>query len=122
MGEIQNEIKPGWKKSELWLSVLWIVYSAFEILPGEYDWYVKVPALSFAILLIAYWVWKRNSIYTANMNDKEASNLLNMVFEILQAASHGKWSEIIDIISGQEVVEDKEKEVEDKKEEVEEEG
>jgi hypothetical protein len=95
-------IKPGWQKSELWLSVLWVIYSAIEVLPGTYEWYVKVPAICFALGLIAFWVWKRDKIYSSQLDIDSAKGIVFKIGKIIDAIKKGDFSEALDIISDDE--------------------
>jgi len=69
-----QKIKSGFLKSEFWLSLLWIGYTLVQILPktNEYEWYVTVPMMATSVLMVAFWIWKRNEIYTSDFSFNSA--------------------------------------------------
>jgi len=81
----QSVIKPGFLKSEFWLSVLWVGYTLFMILPktANFDWFVSIPMMITSIGLVVFWIWKRNELYSSNFGYTKAKELFDELVGIL---------------------------------------
>lgn len=81
--EEKTIIKPGWKKSEFWASLLFEAYTFILITPNiTIEWWLRYPLTIIAVVLLLHWVYFRIKLYNGDYKKTVVSEFAKKLVEV----------------------------------------